>query len=39
MINYTKEEIKKMYNRLSPFEFKNELIEIAKDTSNTKNIP
>lgn len=39
MINYTKDEIKKMYDRLSPFEFKNELIEIAKDTSNTKNIP
>ena len=39
MINYSKEEIKKMYNRLSPFEFKNELIEIAKDTSNAKNIP
>lgn len=39
MIDYTKDEIKKMYDRLSPFEFKNELIEIAKDTSNTKNIP
>ncbi|TQQ85660.1 aspartate 4-decarboxylase [Peptacetobacter hominis] len=39
MINYTREEIEIMYNRLSPFEFKNELIEIANQTCEEKNIP
>ena len=39
MSKYSQAELENMYNKLSPFEFKNELIDIAKESCEEKNIP
>ncbi len=38
MTKYSYEEIKMMYGKISPFEFKDKLIDIAKENANKKNI-
>ena len=38
MTKYTYEEIKMMYGKISPFEFKDKLIDLAKNNAKEKNI-
>jgi len=37
MISYSYKEIQMMYGKISPFEFKDKLIDLAKYASNKKN--